>query len=202
MGGLAGVVAGAAGLAAGTATEGVAGAVGLAVLGATDGDAVAGVASESRGVVDFGVAEPDGEPLAGDAWESRGVATASGCGVGADEGEAWAVGGWAAAGGTELAGGTAAAASWRVESLAAAGGSCEAMSAERGGTDAREAVAIDAGFRASAAWEGPEATTAKPTRGSTARVRREPAEGRNTILRGLAPAMEGGRLVRQCRKSG
>ena len=53
-----------------------------------------------------------------------------------------------------------------------------------------------------AARLGLPATTANPTRGRRARVRREPAEGRSTILRGLAPAMEGGRLVRQSRKSG
>ena len=59
-----------------------------------------------------------------------------------------------------------------------------------------------AGFKTSAARVGPAPITTNPTRGRTARVRREPAEGRSTILRELAPAMEGGRLVRQSRKSG
>ena len=59
-----------------------------------------------------------------------------------------------------------------------------------------------AGVKTSAARVGPAAITTNPTRGRTAKVRREPAEGRSTIVRGLAPAMEGGRLVRQGRKSG
>jgi len=60
----------------------------------------------------------------------------------------------------------------------------------------------DAGVRASEARVGPAATTANPTRGRTANVRREPALGRRTILRGLAPAMEEQRLVRRSRESG
>jgi hypothetical protein len=60
----------------------------------------------------------------------------------------------------------------------------------------------DAGLRASEALVGPAATTANPTKGRTANVRREPALGRRTILRGLAPAMEEEMLVRQSREFG
>jgi hypothetical protein len=103
--------------------------------------------------------------------------------VAAPEGEAEAAEGWEAAG---VAPGTDA----RVTeaSLVEAG-----LEAARG---------IGDGFRTSAARVGPAATTTNPTRGRTAKVRREPAEGRSTILRGLAPAMEGGKLVRRSRESG
>jgi hypothetical protein len=112
------------------------------------------------------------------------VAAAAGCAADAAEGEAVAAAGWNIAGVAAGVDATATEASWITARLDAASGI--------GG----------AGFKTSAARVGPAATTTNPTRGRTARVRREPAEGRSTILRGLAPAMEGGRLVRQSRESG
>jgi len=103
--------------------------------------------------------------------------------VAAPEGEAVAAEGWEAAGVAAGADATVTEAS-----LVAAG-----LDAARG---------IGAGLRTSAARVGPAAATTNPTRGRTAKVRREPAEGRSTILRGLAPAMEGGKLVRRSRESG
>ena len=107
-----------------------------------------------------------------------------------------AAAGWEAAGMADGADATAAEATWIAAPLDTGGG---------GGGDnfaVKGAAVSGAGLRTSAARLGPAATTTKPTRGRTARVRREPAEGRSTILRGLAPAMEGGRLLRQSRESG
>jgi len=183
--GAAGVTEGVAGLAAGTATGGVAAAaglavVGLAVVGATFGDGLAGVAWGTTGAVGLVVGAADGEALAGEACESCEVA--ADCGVGAPEGKAVAA--------------TATEASWVAAPPDTAGGIGGVTVVGRG------AGVSGTGFRTSAARLGLAATTANPTRGRTARVRREPAEGRSTILRGLAPAMEEERLVRQSRESG
>jgi len=194
--GAAGVTEGVAGLAAGTATGGVAAAAGLAVMGATFGDGLAGGTTGAVGLV---VGEADGDALAGAALGSTGAA---GFGVGAADGEALAgeacescgvAGGWAVA---PPKGEAVAAEGWVAAPLEAAGGIDGVTALGRG------AWVSGTGFRTSAARLGLAATTTNPTRGRTARVRREPAEGRSTILRGLAPAMEGGRLVRQSRESG
>jgi hypothetical protein len=110
-----------------------------------------------------------------------GTTSAAGLGVGAAAGDA-------------LAGEACASRSW----VAATGWALAAPKAKAVGG----ASGSGAGGKTSAARVGPAAITTNPTRGRTAKVRREPAEGRSTILRGLAPAMEGGRLVRQSRKSG
>jgi len=178
--GAAGVTEGVAGLAAGTATGGVAAADGLAVVGATFGDGLAGVARGTTGAAGLVVGAADGEALAGAACESCGVA--GGWAVAAPKGEAVAA--------------TATEVSWVAAPLDAAGGIDGVTVVGRG------AGVSGTGFRTSAARLGLAATTTNPTRGRTARVRREPAEGRSTILRGLAPAMEGGKLVRQSRESG
>ena len=197
--GAAGVTEGVAGLAAGNATGGVAAAAGLAVMGATFGDGLAGVAWGTTGAVGLVVGEADGDALAGAALGSTGAA---GFGVGAADGEALAgeacescgvAGGWAVA---PPKGEAVAAEGWVAAPLEAAGGIDGVTALGRG------AGVSGTGFRTSAARLGLPATTANPTRGRRARVRREPAEGRSTILRGLAPAMEGERLVRQSRESG
>ena len=122
----------------------------------------------------FGVGAADGDGTAREAWASSGAVN---CGVGPPVEEVVAGEGLAATGATPLA------AAWEIDGKTFAGVS-------------------DAGVRASEARVGPAATTANPTRGRTANVRREPALGRRTILRGLAPAMEEQRLVRRSRESG
>jgi hypothetical protein len=154
--------------------------VGLAVVGATFGDGLAGVAWGTTGAVGLVVGAADGEALAGEACESCEVG--ADCGVGAPAGKAVAA--------------TATEASWVAAPPDTAGGIGGVTVVGRG------AGVSGTGFRTSAARLGLAATTANPTRGRTARVRREPAEGRSTILRGLAPAMEEERLVRQSRESG
>lgn len=133
--------------------------------------------------------------MVGEACESSRVAAAGGS-VAATEGEAVAAEGWEAAWVAAGADVTATEASFVAAPLDAAGGIGSVTVVGRG------AGVRGAGIRTSAARVGPAATNTNPTRGRTARVRREPAEGRSRILRGLAPAMEGGRLVRQSRKSG
>ena len=182
--------AGAGGVAAGTATGGVAAAAGFAVVGAT---VLEGLAGEAWGTTDaegFGGAAVDGEVGVGEAWESSWGA--ADCGVGTPGVEALAPESWATAGGAGRSGGTATAASRLAFGLDPAGGGAGETSAGASGAD----------FRTSAARVGPAATTANPRRGRTARVRGEPAEGRSKILLGLAPAMEGERLVRRNRDSG
>jgi hypothetical protein len=197
--GAAGVKEGVAGLAAGTATGGVTAAAGLAVVGATFGDGLVGVAWGITGAAGFGGGAADGDALAGAALGST---WAAGFGVGASDGEALAgeacescgvAGGWAVA---APKGEAVAAEGWVAAPLDAAGG-IDGVTALGSG-----AGVSGTGFRTSAARLGLAATTTNPTRGRTARVRREPAEWRSTILRELAPAMEGGKLVRQSRKSG
>jgi len=71
---------------------------------------------------------------------------------------------------------------------------------EMGG--ATPALESGAGVAPSADRAGAAATPANAISGRTAKLRREPAEGRSRVLRGLAPAMERGRLVRLRRESG
>lgn len=137
----------------------------------------------------FGVGAADGDGTAGEAWASS---EAANCGLGATVGELLAREGWAAAGGAGRSGATATAARNGVAPLGAAWEDDGKTSAGVSGAD----------LRTSEARVGPAATTANPTRGRTANVRREPALGRRTILRGLAPAMEEERLVRRSRESG
>jgi hypothetical protein len=112
--------------------------------------------------------------------------------LGATVGELLAREGWTAARGAGRSGATVTAARNGVAPLGAAWE-----------VDGKTFAGVsDAGLRASEARVGPAATTANPTRGRTANVRREPALGRRTILRGLAPAMEEERLVRRSRESG
>jgi hypothetical protein len=150
---------------------------------------VAGEACGATGAEGFAVGAADGVGTAGEAWASSGAAA---CGLDATVGEVLAGEGWAAARGAGRSGDTAtAASSW----AAALGAAWEVNGKTFAGVS-------DAGLRASEALVGPAATTANPTRGRNANVRREPALGRRTILRGLAPAMEEERLVRRSRESG
>ena len=209
--GAAGVTEGVEGLAAGTATGGVAAAGGLAVVGATFGDGLAGVAWGTTGAAGFGVGAADGDALAGEALGSTGAA---GFGVGAADGDALAGTacescGVAAGCGVRAPEGKAVAApdGEAVDAMVTEADWVAAPPDTAGGIDGvtvvgRGAGVSGTGFRTSAARLGLAAPTTNPTRGRRARVRREPAEGRSTILRGLAPAMEGERLVRQSRESG